>query len=201
MKRGNVIDNSTRPGFFDAYKRTYIAESKIASFYTKDMYLPVVRRKMNKTNPPMLLKKRFMLEARALLFPRNHFLYESFDQKLQQYIEADLINYNVRYFSEGFYDPKKMEQNEEPFAVLTLEQLEAGFVVCITPLVLSVFVFAFEWIPTLKDLIVFLYIFKKYFTVKKIEQRNHSKLMKPKFAEWQAAYWRKESRVQLQIDL
>lgn len=151
------------------------------------MYTIVVRQHLNRTKPPQLLKERFMLEARALIFEPFHFLFDAFDRKLQQYIEADLINYNLKDFHERA-DPKKFEEFNEPFAVLTLEELEAGFVVCMIPLVLSIFVFGFEWLRTMKDLVVFLFIFKKYFEVKTSEQSGHSRPMKNKIAAWQELF-------------
>lgn len=112
-----------------------------------------------------------MLEPRALLFLRFYdFLFEIFDRKLQQYVEADLVNYNIRRWKDRA-NPNFFEEIKEPFAVLTLDELEAGFVVCLVPLVLSIFVFAIEWMPTSKDLLVFLFIFKKYFQVKESEQK------------------------------
>lgn len=132
---------------------------------------------LNRTDPPKLLKERIMLEGRVLMFPRNHFLFEVFDRKLQQYLEADLIASTIRHLEE-FFNPKKYSRNMmEPFAVLTLSELEAGFVVCLLPLAFTVFVFGIEWMPTLKDLVVFLIIFQKYFEVKKLEQANYSKRM------------------------
>lgn len=113
----------------------------------------------------MVLKERLMLEARAMVFERHHFLYEIFDRKLQQYVEADLVNYNNKYFDQRS-NPKQFEEYKEPFAVLTMEELEAGFVICFLPLFLSIVVFLVELVPTLKDLAVFLYIFKKFFEIK-----------------------------------
>lgn len=141
-------------------------------------------RQLEKTAPPKLLLDRYKLEMRAFDFPPHHFLYDVLNRKLLQYIEADLINYNMREFREAS-NPLKFQQDEEPFAVLTLGELEAGFVVCILPLILSVFVFGFEWIPTLKDLMLFLFIFKTYFELKWQEQSEHIDLMRSKFAAWQ----------------
>lgn len=127
-----------------------------------------IRNTLNKTDPPKLLEERFLLENRALHYPPNHFLFDIFDRKLQQYIEGDFINYNTRYWTRA-NDPKKFEEFKEPFAVLTLGELEAGFVVCMVPLALSILVFAFEWIPNLWNLFIAICIFKKYFEVKQLE--------------------------------
>lgn len=168
-----------------AFDRTYTPGSKTAVFYNKDMYLRVIRHILRRVEPPKLLKDRHYLEAKGLIFPSHHFLFEIFDRKLQQYIEADLINYNLREWVE-WNNPKTYKTAEETFAVLTLGELEAGFVISIVPLVLSIVVFFIEWIPTLKNLVVFLFIFNEYFHVKNIEQSEHIKIFKIKIALWQS---------------
>lgn len=40
------------------------------------MFYHVIRRQMNKTDPPMLFKERLLLEAEALKFRANHFLWD-----------------------------------------------------------------------------------------------------------------------------
>lgn len=115
----------------------------------------------------MLLKQRYDLEAQALVFPFHHLLLDVFDQKLQQYIEGGLVdqslwNINIRL------DPRKYKVHKDSFSKLTLGELEAGFVICIAPLLLSIFVFGCEWIPTLKDLLLSVIIFEKYFHEKKV---------------------------------
>lgn len=84
-------------------------------------------------------------------------------------------------------NPKKFEGYLELFAVLTLEELEAGFVVSCAPLLLSLLVYCFEWIKCLIDLIICRLFFKKHFDLKHSEQKRHSALMKVKVAKWQAA--------------
>lgn len=133
--------------------------------------MPVIEAHLNRTVPPKLLKERHMLENRALRFPAYHFLFEVFDRKLQQYIEADLIDFSLRSFQKD-QNPKKFEEYKEPFAILTLGELEAGFVVCLVPLVVSILVFGIEWMQTLKALVVFLFIFKHYFELKKARTVN-----------------------------
>lgn len=135
------------------------------------------RQATSKTKPPKLLKDRFMLESMVFAFSRRHFLYKVFNRKLQQYIEADLINFNVRSFRES-NSPKKFEECKKPFAILTFGQLEAGFVVCLVPFVLSIFVFTMEWASRLQDLIVSLFIFKTFFQVKNFEQKKRLATMR-----------------------
>lgn len=183
--RGNVVDDRYDDQLAQALKSLYTPGTKTGVHFHTGMYNNFIRGKLNLSKPPKLLPDRYMLESIVFAFYPEHYLYNVFDRKLQQYIEADLINYNVRAFKEN-NNPKKYERFEEPFAVLTLGELEAGFVVCMVPLVLSLFVFLIEWTPTLKDLTVFLFISKTFFEVKKCEQKNHFELMKAKIAATKA---------------
>lgn len=151
----------------------------------------MVRHRLNRIDPPLLLKDRFILETQVLLFPQHHFIFEELERKLQQYIQSGFVTYNTRDFDHD-QNQKRYEEFREPFAVLTIDELEAGFIVCTIPFILSIFVFALEWMPTLKNLIIFWSIFKKYFEVVELEQSERIKLMKTKFAALQAAKQKQE---------
>lgn len=174
--RGIVVDDWNVNQLYDAYRSLDTAGHKIGVFYTIELYKDV-NINTHRVKPLKLLEDRYNLEGLAFMFPQHHFLFEAFDRKLQQYIEADLINFYLRPTRED-NNPKKYEEYEEPFAVLTLVELEAGFVVCLVPLVFSLFVFCVEWTPTLKDLIFFQFMFKIYFAMKRIEEQKHLVLMK-----------------------
>lgn len=118
-----------------------------------------------------------MLLSNVLVFPRYHFLFDIFNRKLQQYFEGGFTNFNTKVFRE-YMNPKRFEIFEKPFAVLTLIELEAGFVVCMLPLLFSIIVFSLEWLTALKDLTVFLFIFKRYFRMKMSEQKARFKIVK-----------------------
>lgn len=152
-------------------------------FYVEEFYVEVVRDGLNKSMPPLCLNDRFTLNAKAIALSNETFP-DSYDRKLQQYIEADLINYNIRDFQEE-NNPKRYEEHKTPFAVLNIRDLEAGFVVCLVPLALTILVFAVEWMLTLKNLLLFILIFKTYFDVKQQEHFDHGELMKRKVAKKQ----------------
>lgn len=176
MFRANIIDNWTFPELLDAFALSYKTGSKTAVFYVGNIYDFVIKEHLNRTDPPKLLKERFMLEAKVFWFHPQHYLFKIFDRKLQQYVEANLVEYNVARWNEE-NDPKKFQKEEEPFAILTLGDLDAGFVVWMVPFVLSIFVFMLEWMPTLKDLLVFMMIFKKYYNIKEKEQSKRNILI------------------------
>lgn len=156
--RARIIDRWTKKELHAAYERAYTPGSKTAAFYSPHLFGSIVISELNRTKPPQLLKDRFMNEAKALLFQKHHLLYEIFDKKLQQYIEGGFTGYYSKAYNE-MNDPKRFEEYEEPFAVLTLGELEAGFVVCMVPLVLSILVFAIELLST-KVLACFSEIFR-----------------------------------------
>lgn len=156
--------------------KLYTAGNKIGVYYSTDVFDNVVD-DTRKTTPPKVLKNRFSLEMMALAFPQHHFLFHVFDHQLQQNIEGGLTDFYVRPYHEKS-NPKKYEKYSQPFAVLTLKELEAGFVVCLVPLLLTCVAFCIEWFPTLKDLMTFFFIYKTYFNVKNLEQEKHVKVMK-----------------------
>lgn len=171
------MDDWAYSELYDALSMLYTPGTKTSTVYFADLYEDYIREGSKKINPPKLLTERYSLEAMAIMLFRGHYLYEVFDRKIQQYIEADLINYNVRVWREVI-NPKKYEVLKEPFAVLTLEELEAGFVVCFAPLVLSFLAFAIEWIATLKNLVVLHFTIRTYYGVKILEQTEYMKLAK-----------------------
>lgn len=82
--------------------------------------------------------------------------------------------------------PRSTKSPKILFCSLTLGELEAGFVVSMVPLFLSIFMFFIEWMLTAKDLMFVLFAFQKYFDGKNQEQLEHIKVTKANFALWQA---------------
>lgn len=98
---------------------------------------------------------------KAFLVQNFNRLYLTIDRKLQQLSEAGLIDYNTRFWYDR-RDPKRNSVEDGP-QVLTLGELEAGFVICIAPLIFSAFVFAVEWMISLKYFLIVRTIFQKFF--------------------------------------
>lgn len=136
---------------------------------------------LNETTPPNILPVRLMVRVFGFQFPALHFLFETFDKKLQQYSEGGFIGHHVNNIKAKF-TIKRLQKTKKPFAVLTLAELEAGFVITLVPFVLCLFVFCSEWLVTTKDLIIFFVIFEKYFGTKDFEQKRRSELVKIKMA-------------------
>lgn len=111
-----------------------------------------------------MLKERLFLLVAGSGFPKNHKLFEIFDKKLQQMHEAGLIeflNRIVKTFAEsGQYRKYQEDPNEKK--VLTLKSLEAGFVIWLTSLSLSIVMFICEWIIRMRDLVVFKNVFEAF---------------------------------------
>lgn len=137
-------------GFLNRYKQ--MLEAETISAYQSVLNLKTV---------PKVLETRHSGTFFCVLSEINHLFSEIFARKFQQLTEAGLVDYNKRYWYHEI-NPKRWEIPKVP-EVLTLKELEAGFVVCIGTLALSAVVFCLEWLMTLKDLIVFNFIFKAFF--------------------------------------
>lgn len=149
--------------YVKGYKRSLVPGSKMAVYVTKDS-LGTLRTVFNITSAPKLTEFRYMGSFYCVYIEVNDMFSLIFTKKLQQLVEAGLIEYNMRYYYDEI-DPKRWEVESEP-KVLTLEELEAGFVVCMLPLAISAVVFCLEWLITLKNYFVIFFIFKKMFEVR-----------------------------------
>lgn len=127
-----------------------------------------ITRILHKSEPPSLLDERIHVDVKAMGVQRDNPYYEIFNKKILQLFEAGLFN---QYAKEWFEtrDIKKNEEFTEPFKILTLGELEAGFVVCLVPLLFSAAAFCSEWTVVLKDLLVFHFIFHAFFKMKRSE--------------------------------
>lgn len=99
----------------------------------------------------------------VLYFNTESIFYEIVKRNIKQLLEAGLIDFYAKYFFEPyeqFVEPKDDAQ------VLTLKELEGGFVVICVSLLICVIVFCLEWIFKLKDLILKSAILKSYFPAK-----------------------------------
>lgn len=122
------------------------------------------KRMLNFTTFPKLLETGFSNSFSCVHGEVNNLFWQILASRLQKLVEAGLIDYNMRYWIDAI-NPKLFEVVSEP-KVLTLDELEAGFVVCMAPLVISAVVFCFEWLITFKNFIVFYFMLKKMYEVR-----------------------------------
>lgn len=110
-----------------------------------------------------VMKERVDLETSGLSLPKNHKFYDLFNDKLQQLFQSGIISYYNEFWTE-WLDPKRYAHlyMEEP-QILTLEHLEAGFVIWLISLTFAVLVFVIEWFVRAKDFIVMKYLLNSYF--------------------------------------
>lgn len=175
------------------FNRLYTAGTKTGMFFYKNTMSFDLMDRVQKSVAPKLLENRYNLEHDVLLFPQRHFFFEVFDRKIQQLLEAHLIDHNLKNDNdEG--NLKQFDKHEQPFKVLTLDELEAGFVISIAPLALSLVAFCLEWLVTIKDLFVFFITFKTYFRMKKHEQYQQTELNKIKMAAWKLILKEEQSK-------
>lgn len=111
--------------------------------------------------------------TKTLTFPRNHRFFEIFDEKIQKMVTAGIINHFAEEDYKNLLNAKNFSKSKlDEVKPLNLEHLEAGFVVWLVTLVFPIVAFIMEWIVTLKNLIVFKYI---YLTFIKAVEKNAEK--------------------------
>lgn len=122
----------------------------------------------HKAEPPTMLSDRLNVDVKMMALPRDNHYFEIFNKKILQLVEAGLFDqYSKDWMNSR--DLKKNEEFAEPFKILTLGELEAGFVVCMVPLLFSAIAFCLEWMVALKDLLVFQFIFHAFFELQRNE--------------------------------
>lgn len=99
--------------FYKAIDKLYQPGSKTGMLYAPYNFNWFLFNKLNKSQPPEFLPDRYQTDSFVFNFPRLHFFYEIFDRKLQQYTEADLINYSLNTEKE-YADPEKFKKYQEP---------------------------------------------------------------------------------------
>lgn len=102
-----------------------------------------------------LLKENLYMEMCGMQFHANHQFFDVLNRKLHQLFVAGIIDeYNKEWLD--MFNPLRYAHlyPKEP-QVLTMEHLEAGFVIWIAALSLSIVAFAAEWIDTFRIYLVF----------------------------------------------
>lgn len=110
-----------------------------------------------------VMKERVDVEISGLIMPKNHKFYDLFNAKIQQLFEGGIISYFNEVWTKCL-DPKRYAHfyNNEP-QVLTMDHLEAGFVIWLVSLFGAVAVFLVEWLFRYKDYLTAKYLLASYF--------------------------------------
>lgn len=105
-----------------------------------------------------VLREDLFVQAFALKLKLQHVFYENFDKAIKK-----LINYYFKNVTEDL-NMKQYEHLyvEEP-QVLTLEELEAGFVLWIFAISFATIVFIIEWLKRFIDFLVFKSVINAFF--------------------------------------
>lgn len=99
-------------------------------------------------------------------------LFETFDEKFQQLVTGGLIDFYDRDYMEYTKPERYAHLQDEGPKVLTLQHLEAGFVVSFVPLVFAILAFVYEWITRIVDFFVFKYTLRKFYDMQATELRR-----------------------------
>lgn len=123
---------------------------------------------------PRIIKYNLEKIVKGLAFPRNHRFFEVFNKRVKQMIAGGIVD----QLSDEFKDltgKKKITSNLEAAEPMTLEHLQAGFVVWLISLIFPIAVFIIEWIIRFAECIVFELVFESYTRSFEINVKNRDK--------------------------
>lgn len=181
-----ILDEKIHDPFF---KGALHIHSRLLKVHAHDSRGEIIKR---------ILKEPFITEFCGMEMLRNHKLFDAFDLKTQQLFVSGIIDYHAAFDREhsklNYYKPPKLFTKEylentypksfpeEGPNVLTLEHLEAGFVIWITCLCLTLTVLLCEWLFILKEFILLRHIFGSFYHMRK-SQLKYQTLFKVPEAE------------------
>lgn len=124
-----------------------------------------------------LLREPFITEFCGMEFPRNHKLFYVLDHKIHQLFESGITEYLASYGKKRldpnvYKKPKSLTREylyntyeklfPEGAQILTMDHLEAGFVIWIACVSLAIAAFIFEWMMMLKNYLITWYVLQAF---------------------------------------
>jgi hypothetical protein len=116
-------------------------------------------------------ERLLQLNSFVFLNRRNEiFQHPKFDEKMQQLNDAGILDYFMTEYKDKI-NRKRYKRIKSGPQVLTMKQLEAGFVVWLISVQFAVLAFACEWLKRFFDYLVFKSIFVAFYDHKKSKMR------------------------------
>jgi hypothetical protein len=108
-----------------------------------------------------LVRNILPVEMNSIYFPPNHDFFEVFDEKIQQLFTAGIVNHFVDEYKK--YENLKRYKHLYPDGprVLSLMDLEAGFVIWLASISFAMVVFVIEWMIRIRRWFVFVHVLKQ----------------------------------------
>lgn len=127
-------------------------------------------------------------------------MFEFINRKLQQFFEGGIMDFYLTWFKE-LHSKNRFEEYKEPFKVLTLEELEAGFVISFAPLLFAIVTFCVEWLVVLKDFVLAKCIFNAIFKIHRDQIEAQSDNLRLKILLWKKIVKERQKRAQARLKL
>lgn len=148
----------------------------------------------------ILKNDRILLEMRILIAERHNKLFDLIDRKMQQLFEGGLF-YVFTELTDRRVNEKRGQKYKEPFKVLTFDELEAGFVVCFTPLLFGVVAFCLEWLVVLIEHTLVKCILEAFFRIHRSLLNEQSKNLDLKITAWNKIVKERQDQVQASLNV
>jgi hypothetical protein len=109
-----------------------------------------------------ILKQRVLVSPVGLFFPNNYQYFQIFDKKIEQLITSGIANHYIEKYQvwtkQEAYEKFRHEFENNEAKVLTMHDLEAGFVIWMITISLAFTIYTLEWIGTLRAFLVINYV-------------------------------------------
>jgi hypothetical protein len=97
-----------------------------------------------------MIKDAMIGSSKLLVMPHNHRFFDIFNEKIEETIPYGLIDHFSKDDKDSFNQKGFAPSSIENFKPMTLEHLEAGFVVWIITVMVPIAAFVFEWVVKFK---------------------------------------------------
>lgn len=164
-------------------------------YEVRSLTVLLVQEQTNGTFYKRILGDRLLLEMTVLVAVRYNKLFDLIDRKMQQLFEGGIFHrFNKKV--QRFLDIERFRKHTEPFAVLTFDELEAGFVICFASLLFAVAAFALEWLVVLNYYCLVKWIFDAFFRIQEDVIKGQSENLKLKMAMWEKIFNERQNQIQ-----
>lgn len=164
--------------FLDILNRQLFDPSFEGVVHVSGSILAVDSKRTNGRILKRILNEHLFSISLGLGMIRNNIYFNIIDKKIQQLLTGGLIGFYVDKYH-IWEKPKMYERYRHLFEhdgpkVLSLTDLEAGFVIWLVVLSFSLVAFILEWIARLRDFIVVMFVLNAFFEEKQIIMRQNS---------------------------
>jgi hypothetical protein len=99
-----------------------------------------------------VIQEKDLSRTKTLVFEHNHPFYKIFEEKIQQMVTGGILKHTINNYKDSINAIRLTHSKLNVETPMSLEHLEAGFVVWLVSLMFPIIAFMIEWFVHLKKL-------------------------------------------------